>query len=408
MPKKRGQGEGSTVRLHACGLYYTHVSLGTKANGKRDRRTVYGKTKETVRAKADKLRTDHRQGKITAADTITFGEWIERWLEMKKPHISSTSHADYHDVLYRHVLTHRETPKSKPVPTRLSRMRLQAVKRSDFKALETMLTSRNLSVRTRGKTFQYIRAALEEAIELEIIVVNPARKITVKATQVEEQSRLTASEKALSDAEMWGFLDAAQGDPLYAVFYTLFSLGLRRGEALGLRWRDVDYKTGRISIVQQLKIEKGDDGKRYAVTGALKTRNSKRVLYASDDLLEVLRSRKLEQEEQRDILTTAWMDTGLVFTTALGTAINPNNVNRSIARICERSGIRHFSSHTGRHTVLTHARRDGVPLEVVSAIAGHARPSITADLYIHPTDDQKKAAVNSLAARRKAQVRGIA
>jgi integrase len=405
---RRGQNEGTKAVFRADGRFMIHVSVGVKADGRRDRRTVYGATKEEARAKADSLRTNFRQGKVAPGDAITLGEWLARWLAMKAPHVAKTTIEDYTDILQHHVVTERVGPGADRTPTRLSKMRLQAVKRSDLKALETRLTARSLSVSTRAKAIQYVAAALEEALEQELIAINPARKIRVKATQAEAQRRLTATQKALTDDSMFAFLDAAQGDPLYPVFHVLFSLGLRRGEALGLRWQDVDFTTGEIRVIQQIRLERDSSGKSVPATAPLKTKNSRRTMYASPDLLEVLQARRAVQDEHRDTLGDAWTETGLVFTTSLGTILNPNNVNRTIARICDTAGLQRFSSHTGRHTAISHALRDGQKLEVISALAGHARPSITADLYRTVFESEKRLAMNDLAARRALRVRAIA
>ncbi|WP_052351577.1 tyrosine-type recombinase/integrase [Deinococcus pimensis] len=244
----------------------------------------------------------------------------------------------------------------------------------------------------RGKVFQHLRAAFEEAIEQELIAVNPARAIRIKATAASEDKRERATDKALSEDEMLRFLAAASGDAMHPLLYLMFSLGVRRGEALGLRWRDVDFTTGAIRITQQAKTVKNS-----VVISPLKTKGSRRTLDASPDLLDVLRERRQTQHEQRDVLGDAWTDMGLVFTTSLGTPIHPRNVNRSIDRLCKLAGVRHFSSHAARHTMISNRLREGEKLEVVSVIAGHARPSITSDLYRTVFEDEKRAAVYSIA-----------
>jgi hypothetical protein len=253
------------------------------------------------------------------------------------------------------------------------------------------------------------------------------------------------------------------------------------------------------------------DQKVTRVAGALKTIQSRRTLYASDDLCEVLDNHRLVQNRERDELEGAWLQNNLVFTTNIGTPINRNNVNRSIRRICDsvtaratglmidgqpipvtldpkhgfimstpeaasvigvtsttirkfrlanggrnvtegihwcggtkrNSGhpailwtyvgfsvltarfktpraktlssvlkqvdfakltapsLRRFSSHAARHTMISGLLRDGEKLEVVSAIAGHARPSITADFYRRVFDEEKRAVRYSIASRLK-------
>ncbi len=415
---RRGTNEGSVIREHVRGGFYSHVSLGyNPRTGKRARTTVYGKTKDEVKAKRDALLVAHRQGTITAPEKHTLGAWLDQWLESKKPHISEGSYRDYEGLLGRHV------------PQELKKMRLQAIKRAHLKELDTKLAKVHraepskkvsvtnkktvhkeekakvtLSARTRSKVFQYLKAAFEEAIEQELIAVNPARGIRVRANTQELQARATGADKALSEGEMFAFLDAALNHPLYPALYTMFSLGLRRGEALGLRWRSVNFTTGEIRIEQQVKMAMVDKKMRPIISATLKTKGSRRKLFASEDLLEVLKARKTAQESDRKKLGDSWTENGLIFTTTLGTPYNPDNLNRAITNICRDAGLRRFSSHAARHTAISTQLRNGEKLEVVSAIAGHARPSITADLYRTVFDDEKREAVFSLKDKRAKRV----
>lgn len=398
---KRGQNEGTKVMLHKSGRYYAQVSVGGK------RVTVYGETKEEVKAKRDALTVQARRGQLATPDKMTLGQWLDRWLELQRPHISPTS-AD----LYRTRLTLY-------VPEKLKAKRLQAITRGDLMALNADLARREATTRTRGKeakglgrplsldirskVFQHLRAAFKEAKRQDLIAVNYAEDIEVRATATNTANRTKAADKALTEEEMLRFLDVAQADALYPAFYTMFSLGLRRGEALGLRWRDVDFTTGLIRIEQQVKTQ----GNR-AVVGPLKTQESRRAIQASPDLLAVLQERQDRQAEHRAILGEAWTETGLVFTTELGTLYHPRNVNRTIERLCKRAGIRHFSSHAARHTVISQLLKGGANLEVVSSIAGHARPSITADLYRTVYEDEKRATVYSIEEQRAKRPRAQA
>lgn len=295
-------------------------------------------------------------------------------------------------------------------------MKLQAIKRTHLKQLELDLAHREatqrskdgktrqlgrpLSSSSRARVFGHLRAAFDEAIEHEYLAVNPARGIFAKASEA-EKSRKGDKRKALSDDELERFFAVAEGDPLFPVLYTLFSLGVRRGEALGLRWRDVNFRTGTVRIEQQVKILRNKP-----VIGPLKTVNSRRTLSASDDLLEVLKKRQQAQAQDHALCGAEWQgqDTNLVFTTTLGGMLDPHNVNRTIRRLCKLAGVRHFGSHTGRYTNITHRLRAGEKLEIVSAIAGHASPSITLDAYRDVLEDEKRSAVYSLKEHRKRAV----
>jgi integrase len=384
---KRGNGEGTEPRLHKSGLYVIYISLGHKPNGTRDRRAVYGKTKELARSKRDALLHENRQGKIAHSDSISFGEWLEKWLQGRKPHIAKTTH-DLYAFRIR-----------KWIPDRYKQMRLQAIKRGEMRDLLAYLANKNLSSGERSRLLQHITAAFEEAIDRELIAVNPSRGMKIQATQAEESKTLRTAQIALTPEARDLFLDAAKNDPFYPLFYTMFSLGLRRGEALGLRWTDVDFITGTVQISQQIRVE---DSK--PVIAIVKTKKSKRTLTASQDLLEVLRLRRALQEQHQRTLGNSWTVSNLVFTTTLGTMIHPRNLNRTIDRICKNSELTHFSSHAARKTFITDLLREGEKLEVVSALAGHSRPSITSDIYRTVMEDETRSVVYSIAERRKTRI----
>lgn len=218
--------------------------------------------------------------------------------------------------------------------------------------------------------------------------LNPAQGVWAATTATERSQK---KRKALAIDELQAFLQAAQQDALYPLFYTLFSLGLRRGEALGLRWQDLDLMSGEVRIEQQVKLEAN-----RAFLGPLKTVNSRRRLYGSTDLLDIIQTVQRQQQAAQALAGPAWTETGLVFTTAIGTPIHPRNVNRAIYTICSAANLPRFSSHTARHTHITQRLRNGEKLEIVSAVAGHATPSITIDIYRSVMEDEKRLAVFSL------------
>lgn len=178
--------------------------------------------------------------------------------------------------------------------------------------------------------------------------------------------------KALTDDEMQRFLEAAEGDALYPLFYVLFSLGLRCGEALGLRWEDVDFIHYEIRVRQANKLLKNKP-----VLGIPKTAASIRDVPASPDLLDILRAHQQAQEAQKAELGGAWPHSELVFTTGLGTLLDRHNVMRKIHKLCDANGIERFGTHSGRHTVITNLLRAGHLPEVVMRIAGHTKTVTT-------------------------------
>jgi integrase len=176
--------------------------------------------------------------------------------------------------------------------------------------------------------------------------------------------------------EAIAFLAAAVGDPLFPAFVLLLLYGMRRGEVLGLRWSDID--AGTIRVREQVQRIKGE-----LLTGPVKTRAGKRdlpLLSLAEDALMIRRGTQFLDCER---LGETWTDTGLVFTTRTGLPVEPRNLNRSFARICDNSGIRRVTVHALRHTTATLLKALGVPPKDAQVILGHAHASTTNQIYTH-------------------------
>ncbi|RJF71493.1 site-specific integrase [Deinococcus cavernae] len=377
--RRRGSGEGSIHQL-PNGRYRWQTTVGHDRDGKQVRRSGTARTRKEADRKLTEVKAAHQKGLLSLPSTTTLGEWLDIWLMRRRPHLAVGTYEQY-------VL------RLKHVPVSLRRTRLQELKRTQVREFASDLITRGLAATTRSKVISHLRAALEAAVEEELLALNPALGVRITST-VAERSKQQSRRKALTLDELQAFLDAAREDPLYSLYYVLFSLGLRRGEALGLRWQDVNLKTGEIRIEQQVKVEGNK-----AVIGSLKTVNSRRRLQASEDLLEVLQARQAYQRGEKALVGDAWKETGLVFTSSIGTMLHPRNVNRSISKVCAAAGLPNFSSHSARHTHITQRLRAGEKLEVVSAIAGHATPSITINTYRHVGEDEKRSSVFSLKER---------
>jgi len=187
------------------------------------------------------------------------------------------------------------------------------------------------------------------------------------------------------------FLNAIKGERLEALFTVALSLGLRRGEALGLRWQDVDFENRTLRVCQQLhRLEK------KLVFDEPKTKNSRRVLSLPDSLIARLREHRKNQLEEKLSAGSEWTETGLVFTTSFGTPIDPRNVKRRLDSILEKAKLPHFRVHDLRHFCASLLLAQGVELKVVSQILGHTQISITADIYTHVLPQTQKAAIDLL------------
>jgi integrase len=182
--------------------------------------------------------------------------------------------------------------------------------------------------------------------------------------------------EVLSEAELATLLRHLRGHWLYMPTLIAASTGLRRGEVLGLRWHDIDFTKGTLQVTQSVEVIGGE----ICLTEP-KTDRSRRTLKLPASLLPELTRHRKEQAELRLRLGLGKAD--LVFTSPEGAMLNPTVFSETFARQVRSAGVRATKFHGLRHLHISHLLKSGEPVHVVSARAGHARPSITLDAYSH-------------------------
>jgi integrase len=185
-------------------------------------------------------------------------------------------------------------------------------------------------------------------------------------------------------------LAAVRGDPLEALYRVALSLGLRRGEVLALRWEDIDVDRRELHVTGSVRRVSGKLRRRLP-----KTNSSIRTLPVPALLLEVLRQHRIQQDNQRT--NEHWQEHGLVFSSSVGTLMEPGNLHRRFKIVLKRAGLpATIQFHDLRHSCATLLLAQGVPLVIVRDTLGHTQISTTADIYGHVLPETHRDAVDSL------------
>lgn len=376
-PQRRVNGDGSLTRRvdgRWMGRYYAWTSAGT-----RKRITVYGKTRQEA---ADRMRAEqerNRQGIPVPDRSWKLSDWLDYWLE--KVVAANRRPATY--SLYATTVRLYLKPALGTVPlTRLSATRVQAFLNGQLAA--------GRSIRRVQIMRTVLSSALTRAMREELVMRNVARLAELPSWERQPVMPWTA-------AEARAFLDAAKDDPLYPAFMLLLLYGLRRGEVLGLRWRDIDQADDELRIRQQVQRVDGE-----LRIGPVKTAAGRRDLPLLALASEVLVIRRDAQAADRAELGRVWADNALVFTTRTGRPIEPRNLVRSFQRICPAHGLRVIKVHHLRHTTATLLKNLGVPARDAQLILGHSRLAVTQEIYTHEDREAQRDALRKLSAALRA------
>ena len=192
-------------------------------------------------------------------------------------------------------------------------------------------------------------------------------------------------------------LPVLKGHRLYAAFLTLFMVGLRRGELLGLRWQDVDWKSEALHIRQTLaRMKNHEVGHTHLIFQEPKTEKSRRTIPLPEGCLTALRQHRAHQAAEKLALGPAHNDHSLVFCHADGRPIDPRTLNRYFSQALAQAGLAPIRLHDACHTFATWLLEQGVSPKVVQTMLGHSSIALTLDIYSHVSLDLEKPAAATL------------
>lgn len=354
MPR-RGKGEGS-IRRRKDGRWEGAFTVGATARGWPKRVSVYGRTRQEVAAKLAELAAKYHKGLFAQPQTLTVGEWASAWLDRKAADIRPSTLA-----MYRHEV-------SLALPT-LGTLRLQAVQPVHIRHVLDGLAGQ-YATRTVRMVRQRLHQLFEEALTLELIYRNPAAPVKVKASN---NQRIGRSLQPSEVGRLLEALDRYNDARISLVIRLILTLGLRKGEALGLQWPDVDFERGSITIQRTSRLGQ---------TAPTKTVAGQRTLPLPPDLAQRIRSYR----ESFDLPGLAWVFPGK----DPNKPLDYNTPNHTLRRLCQRLGLPPVRIHDLRHTYGSLLLAKGAPVELVSRRMGHANPNITLGVYRHLLEHEEK------------------
>lgn len=347
-PRGRGQREGSIFRRRD-GRWAAALNVGWR-EGKRHRKYFYGATREAVQKELTTALRAQQQGLPVAPERQTVRQFLESWLtECVRPSVRPRTFVSYSQLVKVHIapgLGHI-------VLSRLSPQDVQAFLNGKLKARRGNLSKRKpkeseaksgeqknaetLSPRTVQYLYAVLRRALGQALKWGLVARNVATLVTPPSVRRPEVRPLTPEEAR-------ALLNAIDGDRMAPLYSVALALGLRQGEALGLRWADVDLETATLTIRKAMQRVRG---KLELVDP--KTTKSRRTMALPDVAVNALRAHRVRQLEERLLAGSRWQDSGLVFATTIGTPLDGRNVTRHFQKLLKDAALPRQRFHDLRH-----------------------------------------------------------
>lgn len=373
----------SSIYKGKDGYWHGRVTVGIRDDGRPDRRHVMSASKATVATKVCALEKDRDAGRlIRAGENWTVEGWLTYWLEeLTAPYVKVNTLAGYRVAVNHHLIPG------------IGKHRLTALRPEHLERLYVRLlaTPTNRGTLTRPATahqvHRTIRTALNEAVRRGYVSKNPALLARTPRMEDEEIEPYTVEEvKQL-------FTAAAQSRNGTRWVIAL-ALGLRQGEALGLKWSDVDWQTQTLTVSRNRLRPTYSHGcggtcthkraghcpdriKTRADTDSTKSKAGRRLIGLPAELVDLLRAHRTRQEAERQAAAQLWTDAGWLFANETGGPINPSTDRSHWKSLIAAASVRDGRLHDARHTAATVLLLLGVDQRSMMKIMGWSNSAMT-------------------------------
>lgn len=392
MARKRAAGEGTLVYDERRGLWVGRVPRAIN----RARPAVYGKSQAEARQKLRRAVRDGERGLVAFSENSRLDDYLEQWLDVVRSRVQAGRLAPSTGAGYERVTRRYLSPRLGHVP-------LRKLTPGQIEGLFGELQAEGYAPATIRHVRATLSRALSDAMRDELLYRNVARLVEPPHLDRNHPSAFTAD-------EFRSIVEACASDRLGTLFLIAAHCGLRRSEALGLVWRDVDLEAGTFAVSKGLhhvsKVSARATGHTGLVASRPKTDGSGARLPLSRQAVELLSEHRRARAEERLKCPMPWpnelADTH-VFCSGLGTPLHPSNVARAWRRILERASVPHRTPdgrargmHELRRTFATRLRDRGVPLEDVQRLGRWASSKMLLELYSASDGKRLRAAADAV------------
>ena len=360
----KGKELGVGISQRKDGLYTARF---TDRNKKR-KQQYFKKLQECRQWLADAQFQDEH-GTINASSDMTVDAWFEYWISNIKGRTVRWSTLKSYKDRY-----------EKDIKEVIGKMIIGTVKPMHCQDILNKMDTNGYAGSSMAKTKATMSSMFSDALENGLITSNPVTR-GVKCPKKSEKST-----RVLTLDEQNSFLDVAKDNVNHFHFLFILQTGVRSSELRGLRWEDIDFSNRIIHIRRNVTH---DSSSNKFIVGDLKTNSGLRDIPMTQTVYETLKNMKNQQTQQkRKVLSFEFADH--IFLNRNNRLIPNSNYDRCLERLCNRASIEKISMHTLRHTFATRCIESGMKPKTLQKILGHANISMTMDLYVHVTEDEKQ------------------
>lgn len=372
MLARRGHNEGSITELKNSAGRVTGYRVRISVPGTGRRKSATFRTKAEAREWRTSSLAEARQGRLLAGRSDTLSAYLDAWLLTIKPHLKPRTFDSYQ------LNVDRLAPL-------IGHVKLDELRPAHVQEAYNVL-QQTLAPRTVRQVHLTLHKALNDAMAEDRIArnVSQGRKLP-RVAQAEMRSYTPEDVHAL--------LVATSGDRFHALWAILATSGLRLGEALGLKWSDVDMSRKSLTIQRALQRQRNGAGLVFVEP---KSATSRRTVELTATAVDALQSHLERQGFERRGAGETWNDFNLVFPSEVGTPLEQSRVHRHWRKAVVKARIPQFRIHDLRHTVASHLILAGLDSLEVARILGHSNAGLVYDVYGHVAPATKRRAANML------------
>ncbi len=365
----KGKELGSGISQRKDGLY---VGRYTNRIGKRVQK-VFPKLQECRKWLSDSQYEDEHTNLDFPKDMLV-DAWYDYWIKIKEKTVRYNTCRNYRERYDRNI---------SPV---IGKKILKDVTTIDCQRIMNKMSDEGYRTTTIYQARIALYNMLDYAYQNDVILKNPCNK-TVK----HNIGKCSTKKEALTIEQQKIFCNSITGSSYEYQYRFILQTGLRTGELVGLKWSDVDFKNKTISI--QRATEYRHSTKEWR-TGEPKSKAGYRTIPLTDEAVNILRLQK-KKNQSFQMIEMEWKDQ--VFLCKKGTPVKNSTYDTALFKICEKCNLPKFSMHVLRHTFATRCIEAGMIPKTLQTILGHSNISITMNLYVHTTEDQKSKEMEKVA-----------